>query len=114
MLKTEINKYITEQVFEECWHKFRLVYKKWDEGKEESEICYKCSEDKPVEFKDFFTNEGCMELWLKIQKKDWFTSFLDSVNSPDYHWSNCHNLIIDTDIIHPDHLALAVYEFLNQ
>ena len=78
-----------------------MVYKKWDDGKIESEVCCKCSEEKPVEFKDYFTNEGCMELWLEIQKKDWIEYFIHTDRN-----------ILDT--IHPDRLATAVYEFLNE
>lgn len=64
---------------------------------------------------DFFTNEGCMTLWLKIQEMDWFrfnqktlkNGFLESLPNNHYNWC------VPIKIIRPDHLAPAVYEFLT-
>ena len=102
----EINKYLTEhkEVFDECWHEFNNKEYK----------CNKCGVFLGFGYtrnknKVLFTNEGCMTLWLKIQKKDWFNSFMDYVVS-DYEVGAAHVV----SLIHPDRLATEVYEFLKE
>ena len=104
MDKQKINQYLTEQVFGECWHDI----------KDGGFTCLKCHKFLGQRFvfgknKDFFTNEGCMELWLKIQEMDWFFELTRHLYWYDpYAGVSC--ILQD---IHPDHLAPAVYKFLK-
>ncbi len=89
MDKQKVNKYLTEKLFNACWYEC-------DAGKFNYHL--------PTN-KDFFTNADCMTLWLKIQEMDWFMTF------EEQYWCFCGCL--DYDIIHPDRLAPAVYEFMK-
>ena len=106
MNKLAINQYLTEQVFKDCWHGFYTD--------EVSTYCIKCNRSKLVlehmhelNRYDFFTNEGCMQLWLEIQKKDWFLVFLEKTRGRRQYE------FIQVGIIHPELLAPAVENFLK-
>lgn len=111
--KEEINKYLTEEVFQECWH--TVVY---PGGKDPQPHCCDCKiAGKFAIQHDFFTNEGCMILWLKIQEKDWFYGFWPYVwnsNVTPMYEKRKPIWVCETQLTHPDRLAPAVYEFLKE
>ena len=104
MNKSEINQYLTEQVFDECWHEF-------EENPTFRTIHWKCILCGKVDVSqnNFFTNEGCMTLWLKIQEMDWFALFEFKQTGQIMLASLRMNRYI-----HPDRLAPAVYKFLKE
>ena len=114
MRNQEINKYLTEKVFEECWHEWEHV--KWFHMwvwrctgcENEQYMLYEDDPNKHTRYQtyDFFTNEGCMRLWLKIQECEWWESFWYDPDLCGQHE--------DVWFIHPDRLAPAVYEFLKE
>jgi hypothetical protein len=57
---------------------------------------------------DFSTWKSFGELWEWAQKQDWFDSFLYEVRVT--HESDA----LDTDLIHPNRFADAVYEFFTR
>jgi len=91
-MKTKINKYLTEKVFSKCWHE-------WNENRNG---CTCGKSIAPCFNQDYFSNEDCMDLWLKIQEMDWFSDFW--IIHGDFEYP---------DVIHPNVLASAVYEFLK-
>ena len=106
--KEAINKYLTEEV---------LKGKHWNSiGNKHYYFIpdfmgYQISD--PELMLNFFTNEGCMRLWLKIQEMDWFEDFFDDLNgmvSNEFYWARS----ILRYFIRPDRLAPAVYRFLKE
>lgn len=108
MNRDEINQLLTERVFGECWG-YPIP--------PSNQICSKC--DKEIYIakhhkrrQDFFTNAGCMELWLKIQEMRWFEEFGNKYYlTPACGMTTAHQLEY---FIHPDVLAPAVAEFLRE
>ena len=117
MDETETNKLLTKEVFDECWHE-------WEWFKHHKHKCIKCKKDAEyidysklliVPQPDFFSLEGCMKLFLKIQEMEWFDEF-----TKEYGDYECGLPFTDSPIfwfkaslIHPDSLAPAVAEFLK-
>ena len=115
MTNQEVNKFLTEKVFDECWHEFKDSYSK----------CLKCGSRKYgypsgvkeiIEENDYFTNEDCMTLWLKIQTLGNTWDCMRSSFCMDFNLLPENSRKGKTFLeyyVHPDRLALAVYEFLD-
>ena len=108
----EINKYLTEEVFDECWHDCCMSTN--------CRICGKTDDPRysPIidQRKDFFTTYDCMVLWLKIQEMDWFDAFIDHHSESEIEFIHGRMSIYQNwwiELIHPDRLAPAVCQFLK-
>jgi hypothetical protein len=112
--KEEINKYLTEELFGECWH---------EKGKVAGDgvlttfsiQCKHCNKEMvTLNNNDFFTWEGFGKLWEKVQTQKWiytfvyhkmpFTKEIMAVSGPSM-------IVYD---INPERFATAVYEFLKE
>ncbi len=105
-LREKINRLITEEVFIDVWHEMDG----WN--------CLSCDESvnmfshpsicdsfvRKHRNRDFFSYEGSMELWVKIQEMDLVLT--DMVMPTD------GKILRVCELIHPDRLAPLVYEFL--
>lgn len=96
-----INKEIHEKVFGKEWHLYSCC------------PCGLVHTSEELSQQDYFILKGCMKLFLKIQEKEWFWEFarermastrLDGGESYPYYYY---------DLIHPDRLAPAVYDFIK-
>ena len=111
----EINKYVTQKVFGECWHPVENALNKPLGVK--AQVCKQCETTWMTrKHNNFFTLEGCMKLWLKIQGEEWFDDFY--VDLKDNFWEfDRHEetgfITFAQEIVHPDRLAPAVVEFLK-
>ncbi len=109
-LREKINRLITEEVFIDVWHEMDG----WN--------CLSCDESvnmfshpsicdsfvRKHRNRDFFSYEGSMELWVKIQEMDGFVSM-----TQELHWYEPYvGIPCILQDIHPDRLAPLVYEFL--
>jgi len=90
----EINKFITEEIFGECWHEADIDHRGL-------EGCKHCNIRSYSNWnKDFFTWEGFGKLWVYSQEQTWWVSL---------HGSDT----IKESIINPERFVTLVYNFFK-
>jgi hypothetical protein len=100
---SERDKFLTEQMGE-CWHDlFRHCSKC-------AAYCRKCQKEIYEEQNNFSTWEGFGKLWEWAQKQEWWREFHNQFLSTPWKVSK----LMNTDLVHPDRFADAVYEYLRQ
>lgn len=111
MSDEEVNKYLTEELFGECWHHYW-----WWLDVAVNEHCYRCADCGIQKFQtmrpsnqNFFTPEGFFKLWNKAQEMGWWGPLVRPymLGTP----FGCYDKIFD--LINPTRFAIEVYSFLS-
>lgn len=117
--KEEINKYLTEELFGECWHEVSSDQKVYEDENGQYLIryclnCYKSWDLCINKNLDFFTWEGFGKLWEKLQTQEWWFAFGRDFMCEEQKLSYGIHYCPRFDNINPERFATAVYEFLKE
>ena len=117
-MKEETNRYLTEKLFEKCWHEIGANPDGTTLGK-----CSKCGElfhaihssdwNPDVFNPNFFTWEGFGKLWRKCKEKEWWGEFAKRYAPPDTYFKREYEGYIDDDLIDPLTFPTGVREFME-
>ena len=109
-MNEERDKYLTEEVLNECWHEPDDGYE--DYSCKHCGIYGRCPTSVIKKRIDFSMGEGFFKLWNYIKEKDYFDDFL--IKSGWFRLDEKGNFImVHTHWVNPDKVADAVYKFLN-
>ena len=123
-MNIERDKFLTETMGE-CWHEWAedchdacSAYTRWTctkcgETDSHADIDVRVYEVKPYQ-NNFYTWEGFGGLWEWSQKQKWWVNFVIKVDSGDLQGNFCIDDYFPALLIHPDHFADAVYEYLKE